>query len=97
MYHMLLIKIFFNNYEKSLCSRIIAQSKRYDFVIPAGSRFWQNGTFEVKKSETDFSEPSTSQLPPQHPGHKSALQVTVPSELQGVAYIQVVIKKLSGK
>ncbi|KAK8777260.1 hypothetical protein V5799_029395 [Amblyomma americanum] len=45
----------------------------------AGSRFWQSGTFEVSKS----SEPRAG----------SSLQVTLPSELEGISYIQVTIQK----
>ncbi|XP_049515581.1 mediator of RNA polymerase II transcription subunit 17-like, partial [Dermacentor silvarum] len=44
-----------------------------------GSRFWQSGTFEVSKS----SEPRAG----------SSLQVTLPSELEGISYIQVTIQK----
>ena len=66
------------------------------YFIPAGSRYWQNGTFEVKKSESEQAD-STESPQPGHVGPpKNALQVVVPSELEGVAYIQVAIKKVSG-
>jgi len=57
----------------------------------AGSRFPQTGTFEITKAEDDVdqseaSEESTTSVP------KSALRVTVPHELQGIAYIQVIIQ-----
>ena len=49
----------------------------FGFYI-AGSRFWQNGTFEIfKKAVTG-------------PG-SSALDVRIPPELEGNAYIQVSI------
>lgn len=65
----------------------------------AGSKYAQTGMFEVTKAE---EEPSTSSSPPPSPGmvhpppppvkQASALRVTVPSELQGVAYIKVSVK-----
>lgn len=62
--------------------------------VLAGSRFWQGGTFEVTKKDDepiDLTESPTTGQP------RSALKVTVPSELEGVAYIQVIIKRQSGK
>ncbi|XP_046389107.1 mediator of RNA polymerase II transcription subunit 17 isoform X2 [Ischnura elegans] len=60
----------------------------------AGSKYAQTGMFEVTKAEEDSptSPPSspTAATPPK-PG--SALRVTVPSELQGVAYIEVLCQK----
>lgn len=63
----------------------------------AGSKFAQTGMFEVTKAE---DEPTTSTSPPPSPSANlpspkptSALRVTVPSELQGVAYIEVICKK----
>ncbi|KAG8297922.1 Mediator of RNA polymerase II transcription subunit 17 [Homalodisca vitripennis] len=62
----------------------------------AGSKYAQTGIFEVTKAE---EEPSTSTSPPPSPGvappvkQTSALRVTVPSELQGVAYIKVMCQK----
>ncbi|XP_041352687.1 mediator of RNA polymerase II transcription subunit 17-like [Gigantopelta aegis] len=50
----------------------------------AGSRFWQGGTFEVVKS-TDPGESDSGV-------QKSSLEVVIPSELEGVAYIQVEVK-----
>ncbi|XP_064623431.1 mediator of RNA polymerase II transcription subunit 17-like isoform X2 [Lineus longissimus] len=58
----------------------------------AGSRFLQGGTFEVKKSDSSSSsaaDPTTPGAPP-----RGALQVVIPSELEGVAYIQVAIKRV---
>ena len=63
-------------------------------INSAGSRFWQGGTFEVTKKDDepiDLTESPTASQP------KSALKVTVPSELEGVAYIQVIIKRQSGR
>ncbi|KAL1139769.1 hypothetical protein AAG570_006746 [Ranatra chinensis] len=60
----------------------------------AGSKYAQAGMFEVTKAEDD-NERSNS--PPASPGANpkpaSALRVTVPSELQGVAYIAVLCQK----
>ncbi|XP_054262891.1 mediator of RNA polymerase II transcription subunit 17-like isoform X2 [Macrosteles quadrilineatus] len=62
----------------------------------AGSKYAQTGMFEVTKAE---EEPSSSNSPPPSPGvvpsskQASALRVTVPSELQGVAYIKVLCQK----
>ncbi|XP_048259239.1 mediator of RNA polymerase II transcription subunit 17-like isoform X1 [Haliotis rufescens] len=53
----------------------------------AGSRFMQAGTFEVVKS-------SESTLEPEAGGPKSCLEVHIPSELEGVAYIQVEVKSV---
>ncbi|CAH1791453.1 unnamed protein product, partial [Owenia fusiformis] len=51
----------------------------------AGSRFWHTGTFEVKKA--DQTSAGDHMVKP-----FSALEVSVPSELQGVAYVQVSIQ-----
>lgn len=57
----------------------------------AGSRFPQNGVFEVSQAEHDNDLFETND---EIGGSKlsSALKVTVPQELQGIAYIQVVIQ-----
>ena len=55
----------------------------------AGSRFWQGGTFEVVKS-TDQGESDAGV-------QKSSLEVVIPSELEGVAYIQVEVKTVPGE
>lgn len=59
----------------------------------AGSKYAQTGIFEVTKAEDDDKSGS----PPSSPGPvskaSSALRVTVPSELQGVAYIEVLCQK----
>lgn len=60
----------------------------------AGSKYIQTGTFEVTKAEED-EKPST---PPSSPGPgvpkpSSALRVSIPSELQGIAYIEVICQK----
>ncbi|CAH0386662.1 unnamed protein product [Bemisia tabaci] len=66
----------------------------------AGSKFSQMGMFEVTKAEDDASTsqassppPSPGLGPPMPPKPPSALRVTVPSELQGVAYIMVLCRK----
>ena len=64
-------------------------------VLAAGSRFMQNGTFEVTKSDVDPTDLLDSPNAPSHT--QSPLQISVPSELEGVVYIQVVIKRLSGR
>nr|CAD7447768.1 unnamed protein product [Timema bartmani] len=62
----------------------------------AGSKYAQTGMFEVTKAE---EESPTTGSPPPSPGAggpakpSSALRVTVPSELQGVAYIEVLCQK----
>ncbi|XP_043235603.1 mediator of RNA polymerase II transcription subunit 17-like [Amphibalanus amphitrite] len=57
-----------------------------------GSRFWLSGTFEVKKAEENAPAlpPPAPGLPPVPP---SPIIVTVPSELQGAAFIYVTIRK----
>jgi len=62
----------------------------------AGSKYVQNGTFEVTKAEDDSDKPlsppcSPNPSVPNKPA--SALRVTVPSELQGVAFIEVLCQK----
>lgn len=68
-------------------------------IFVAGSKYAQTGMFEVTKAE---EEPQTTGSPPPSPGpgtgagppkSSSALRVTVPSELQGVAYIEVLCQK----
>lgn len=66
----------------------------------AGSKYNPTGMFEVTKAEEDdkpIPSPPQSPLPgaPATPAPKSnsALRVTVPSELQGVAYIEVLCQK----
>jgi mediator of RNA polymerase II transcription subunit 17 len=64
----------------------------------AGSRFPQTGIFEVNKAEEvpDESEEDKSSVPGVSSSSakpNSALTVTVPNELQGIAYIEVVIQK----
>nr|CAI5858896.1 unnamed protein product [Callosobruchus analis] len=63
----------------------------------AGSKYLQTGTFEVTKAEDEekTTSPPSSPLPggatPAKPA--SALRVSIPSELQGVAYIEVLCQK----
>ncbi|XP_039285786.1 mediator of RNA polymerase II transcription subunit 17 isoform X1 [Nilaparvata lugens] len=66
----------------------------------AGSKYAQTGMFEVSKAEEEEPSsppaspcPTSPPQPPPPPRPASALRVTVPSELQGVAYIQVICKK----
>lgn len=63
----------------------------------AGSKYTQTGMFEVTKAEEDdkSNSPPNSPLPGIQPTLKnpSALRVSVPSELQGVAYIEVLCQK----
>ena len=69
----------------------------------AGSKYSQLGMFEVSKAEDDEK---SNQSPPQSPTltlngvspgnsikQSSALKVTVPAQLQGVAYIEVLCQK----
>ncbi|XP_050405397.2 mediator of RNA polymerase II transcription subunit 17 [Patella vulgata] len=53
----------------------------------AGSRFFQGGTFEVTKIVDDKTDTSTSHS-------RGSLEVIIPSELEGVAYIQVEVKSV---
>lgn len=53
----------------------------------AGSRFHQTGVFEVSKAEDTGTEQTESQTKP------TTIKVTIPSELDGTAYIQVTIQK----
>ena len=55
----------------------------------AGSQFKQSGVFEVTKADDNID----SQPQPVHGKFPSALKVTVPSELEGIAYIQVMIQR----
>ncbi|CAN8000590.1 unnamed protein product [Ixodes hexagonus] len=61
----------------------------------AGSRFWQSGTFEVSKSAQALaaSGGSPSELSSVGPPRGSSIKVTLPSELEGISYIQVTIQK----
>lgn len=61
----------------------------------AGSKFTQTGMFEVTKAE---EEPQNNANSPDgstsgSSKNNSALRVMVPSELQGVAYIEVLCQK----
>ena len=60
----------------------------------AGSSFWHNGTFEVKKNEAEANNANENADPSPS---RNVLKVIVPSELEGVAYIQVSVKRISGK
>ena len=55
----------------------------------AGSRYWQSGSFEVSKADTESAHTpeSMNEIP------RSAVNVTVLTELEGVAYIQVTIRE----
>lgn len=72
--------------------------------VLAGSKYTQTGMFEVTKAE---EEEKSNNSPPASPNtgsnisgqshtsnsKASALRVTIPSELQGVAYIEVLCQK----
>ena len=51
----------------------------------AGSQYKHPGVFEVSKADQDTAGPGTAKLEK----NNSALKVVVPSELEGIAYIQV--------
>ncbi|KAK9870163.1 hypothetical protein WA026_006253 [Henosepilachna vigintioctopunctata] len=65
----------------------------------AGSKYIQTGTFEVSKTEEDEkpatppSSPSPLSTGPVVPKTNTALKVSIPSELKGVAYIEVLCRK----
>ncbi|KAH3845604.1 hypothetical protein DPMN_087885 [Dreissena polymorpha] len=64
----------------------------FSIFSSAGSRFWQGGTFEVTKNTGTSSGDQTdvgSAL-------QNPLQVVIPSELEGTAYVQVEIKSVPG-
>jgi mediator of RNA polymerase II transcription subunit 17 len=56
----------------------------------AGSQFKQSGIFEVVKADTEETDDDATTA-----SSKSVLKVNVPSELEGIAFIQVVIQKES--
>ena len=58
----------------------------------AGSRFWQGGSFEVIKSTSSTSDTAEGSL-----ANKSTLEVIIPSELDGSAYVQVEVKSVPGR
>lgn len=68
-------------------------------VILAGSKFPQTGTFEVTKADDNVPPSSTDGNGSPPPStvvpspQQSALRVTIPTELQGVAYILVLCQK----
>ena len=64
----------------------------YVFVCSAGSRYWQSGSFEVSKANTE----TTDTAEPMSGSPCSAVRVTVLTELEGVAYIQVAIRDSTG-
>lgn len=57
----------------------------------AGSAFKQSGVFEVSKADENLDSQGSPSSGPSKA--KSALKVTVPSELEGIAYIQVTIQR----
>lgn len=63
----------------------------------AGSKYSQTGMFEVTKAENEMETNSDNkeEIPEKtaQSQKNSALRVTVPSELQGVAYIEVLCQK----
>jgi len=60
----------------------------------AGSAFKQSGVFEVSKADENLDTQSSPTSGTSGPNKvKSALKVTVPSELEGIAYIQVTIQR----
>lgn len=68
------------------------------FYFVAGSKFQQTGTFEVSKADDEeklnsSAEDSSTQKLSAGPQSSSALRVTIPTELQGVAYIMVLCQK----
>ena len=59
----------------------------------AGSQFKQSGLFEVIKADQSTDDSSENEV--KDPNSKSVLKVNVPAELEGMAFIQVVIQKES--
>ena len=58
----------------------------------AGSHYWQSGSFEVSKGDTEAVDTPESVNGTPH----SAVQVTVLTELEGIAYVQVAIRDSTG-
>lgn len=58
----------------------------------AGSRFHHTGIFEVTKSE-DHTQGSSADIITENLSKPSMIKITVPTELEGTAYIQVTIQK----
>ena len=58
----------------------------------AGSRFWQGGSFEVTKNTSSAGETTDGAV-----ASKSTLEVVIPSELDGSAYVQVEVRSVPGK
>ena len=63
-----------------------------DMFASAGSRFWQGGSFEVRKNTTSPGDSSDGSVT-----SKSALEVVIPSELDGSAYVQVEVRSVPGR
>ena len=59
----------------------------------AGSRFPHNGIFEVSKSEDPVPGSSGEMIVVEGHSKPSMIKVTIPTELEGTAYIQVTIQK----
>lgn len=59
----------------------------------AGSQFKQSGVFEVSKADENIDPLASPSNSTGSAKIKSALKVTVPSELEGIAYIQVTIQR----
>ena len=60
--------------------------------VLAGSRYWQSGSFEVSKANTEAADTAE----PMNGSPRSAVRVTVLTELEGFAYIQVAIRDSAG-
>jgi len=59
----------------------------------AGSRFPHTGIFEVSKSEDPIPGSSGEMIVVEGHSKPSMIKVTIPTELEGTAYIQVTIQK----
>ncbi|QQP56152.1 Mediator of RNA polymerase II transcription subunit 17 [Caligus rogercresseyi] len=70
----------------------LRQNWRLKSYRTAGSHFKQSGVFEVTKASSSTTSSSSST---EGEEKRSALNVSVPSELEGIAFIQVTIQKES--
>ncbi|XP_014776728.1 mediator of RNA polymerase II transcription subunit 17 [Octopus bimaculoides] len=82
-FHIELLKLRHNWRLKKVGNTILG-----DFSYKSvGSRYWQSGTFEVVKSTKEMDNIDSISGTP-----KSCLEVIIPSELEGVAYVKIEVK-----
>ena len=89
-----LIKVFHSNeiHSRNYTSNYVVFDFNDKSLNLAGSRYPHNSTFEVTKADTDESDlvVDGSSTP------SSAIDVTIPGELEGSSYLHVSFKHISG-